>query len=76
MIKTKRGITTIKGNKVEVTADFTVIASELVEVLGKEDVENAFKRAFMSNEELEAKLEEAIAKLKALLNEESVEELE
>ena len=76
MIKTKRGVTTIKGTKAEVMADFTVIASELVKVLGKEDVENAFKRAFMSAEEIEAKLEESIAKLKALLNEESVEELE
>ena len=76
MIKTKRGETTIKGNTAEVMADFSVITSELVKVLGKEDVEYAFKRAFMSGEELMAEAEELIAKLKALLNEESVEELE
>lgn len=76
MIKTKRGATTIKGTKAEVMADLTVIARNLVEVLGKEDVEYAIKRAFMSEEELDAEIEESIAKLEALLNEESVEELE
>lgn len=76
MINTRRGETTIKGTKVEVMADFTVIARSLTEVLGKEDVENAFNRAFVSDEEFMAEGEELIAKLKALLNKESVEELE
>lgn len=65
MIKTDKGITQIKGTKSEVLAElaitieavFKTTAEEVGEERAKELVETAYKRAFMSVEELEEEAE-------------------
>lgn len=58
MLSSENGLVTIKGNQVEILTDLTTLINTLQkkEVLDRQDVDEAVKLAFMSSEELDAKM--------------------
>lgn len=68
MIKYNKGTTELKGSLGEITADLTIITKAVYETIAeqrgedfaKQRIEDAYKRAFMTEEELDREIKERV----------------